>query len=319
MGVIGELVSGDMVRRELRDMAAAHDESVVKLASESSFGISVRDDFGRIFLVAMLDSSRRRITDIATPMLAPVPAEIYRTLFDHLQRASISAAGVEGKCALIRDSGGELHSVFDMPEELDLDRDFYFHGNYDIALPRKLRSTADFILNGARITAMCKQINIGGDADFSECDFEALPDRATFHRNLVIRRSTIRKLSRGISVGRWLKMGGTKIETVPMSVRIGIGIDAENSSLRIIPPGFSVRGDLILSGTRVRRLSGVNVGGSVFVERIAGIDIGDDCEIGGSIYIDDSGIRLAERHAGRAFVRTPFGYEKMKKNETAEI
>jgi hypothetical protein len=309
--VIGELVSGDMVRRELRDMAAAHGESVVKLASASSFGISVRDGSGRICLVAMLDAGRNLITDVAAPLLSTAPAEVYQALFDHLKMSSLSVVGVEGKCGLVRDTAGELHSIFDMPEELELDERFYLHGAYDIALPRRLRSTADFILIGARITSMCQKIEIGGDADFSECEFETFPDRASFHRNLVVRGSTMRKLPRGISVGRWLKMSETKIEAVPVSARIGLGIDAENSTLRIIPPGFTVAGDLLLSGTRTRRLSGVSAGGNLFVERIANIEIGEDCEIGGNIYTDDADIRLSARHEGKAYLRVPFGYERM--------
>jgi hypothetical protein len=308
--VIGELVSGNMVRRELRDMAEAHGESIVRLSTDSSFGISVRDGAGRICLVALLDHGRKRITDIAVPPSTLVPMEVYRELFDHVERASLSIAGVEGKCAVVRDAAGDLHSIFDMPEELDLDAGFYFHGTYDIALPRSLRSTSDFILIGARITSMCQKIEIGGDADFSECDFETFPDNSVFQRNLVVRRSTMRKLPRGISVGRWLKMGGTEIEAVPASARIGIGIDAEDSSLRIIPPGFSVTGDLLLSGTRAKRLSGLKVGGSVFIERIAGVEIHDDCEIDGNIYTDDPDIRLSGRHSEKVFVRSPFGYER---------
>lgn len=308
--MIGELVSGDMVRRALRHMAEAHGDSVVRFSSDSCFGISIRDGSDRICLVALLDSSRRRVTDIAVPTSILVPREIYRELLEHVQRKSLSIIGVEWKCAIVRDAAGHLHSIFEMPEELELDAGFYFHGAYDIALPRRLRSTSDFILIGARITSMCQKIEIGGDADFSECEFETLPDRSVFHRNLVIRRSTMKKLPRGITVGRWLKMGDTGIETVPVSARIGIGVDAENSRLRIIPPGFTVTGDLLLSGTKVRRLSGVQVGGNVFIERIACIEIGEDCLIAGNVYTDDAGIRVPDRISNRVFVRNPFGYER---------
>lgn len=291
-------------------MAEAHDQSVVRLSTDSSFGISVRDASGRICLVAMLDAARRRITEVTVPPSGIVPSEVYRELFDHVQRVNISVAGVEGKCAVVRDSEGTLHSIFDMPEELELDAGFYFHGGYDIALPRRLRTSYDFILIGARIRSMCETIDIGGDADFSECEFETFPERSMFHRNLVVRRSTIKKLPRGITVGRWLKMGGTEIETVPVCARIGAGIDAENSSLMIIPPGFAATGDLMLSGTRVRRLSGVHIGGSVFIERVAGIEVGDDCEIAGNIYTDDAGISLPGRLSNKVFIRKPFGYER---------
>ncbi len=298
-------------------MAEAHGDSVVRFSSGSCFGISIRDGSDRICLVALLDSSRRRVTDIAVPTSILVPREIYRELLEHVQRKSLSIIGVEGKCAVVRDAAGHLHSIFEMPEELELDAGFYFHGAYDIALPRRLRSTEDFVLIGARITSMCQKIEIGGDADFSECEFETLPDKSVFHRNLVIRRSTMKKLPRGISVGRWLKMGGTGIETVPVSARIGIGVDAENSRLRIIPPGFTVTGDLLLSGTKIRRLSGVQIGGSVFIERIAGIEIGEDCLIAGNVYTDDAGISVPDRISNRVFVRNPFGYERRSAVATA--
>lgn len=316
--MIGELVSEDMVRRELRYMAEAHDQGVVvRMSTNSSFGISVRDASDRTCLVAMLDGGRRRITEVAVQPLGIVPPEVYRELFDHVRQADISIAGVEGKCAVVRDAAGTPHSIFDMPEELELDAGFYFHGGYDIALPRRLRTSSDFILIGARITSMCETIEIGGDADFSECEFETFPERTVFHRNLVVSKSTIKKLPRGIVVGRWLKMAGTEIETVPASARIGVGIDAENSRLRIIPPGFAATGDLLISGTRIRRLSGVQIGGNMFIERMAGIEVGDDCEIAGNIYTDDAEISLPARFSQKVFIRNAFGYERRKAQATA--
>ena len=308
--MIGELVSGEMIRRELKYMAEAHGGSVERLAPNSSFGISIRDGSGGICLVALLDSDRKRLTDIAVPPSVVVRQEVYRELFEYVREKSLSIEGVEGKCAIVRDAAGDIHSVFDLPAELEMDCSFNFHGAYDIALPRILRSTADFIMIGARITSMCQMIEIGGDADFSECDFETFPDNSVFHRNLVVRSSTIRRLPREISVGRWLKMGDTGIDALPVSARIGTGIDAENSSLRIIPPGFTLTGDLLLSGTRVRRLSGVHVGGSVFVERVGGIEIGDDCLIAGNVYTDEAGLSVPSRISNRVFVRNPFGYER---------
>lgn len=316
--MIGELVSEDMIRRELRNMAEAHERGVVvRLSTNSSFGISVRDASDITCLVAMLDGGRRRITEVVSQPSGLVPSEAYLELFDHVRQADISIAGVEIKCAAVRDAEGTQHSIFDMPEELELDTGFYFHGGYDIALPRSLKTTADFILTGARIASMCETIEIGGDAEFSECEFDTFPEKTVFHRNLVVSKSTIKKLPRGITVGRWLKMAETEIETLPVSARIGAGIDAENSSLRIIPPGFATTGDLVLSGTRVRRLSGVRVGGSVFIERVADIEVVDDCEIAGNIYTDDAGISLPSRLSDKVFIRKPFGYERRNAQTTA--
>jgi hypothetical protein len=308
--LISELVSVDMIRRELRDMAEAHGETVVRLASDSSYALSVRDDSERICLVAPLDSSRRKIVDVVTPVSAQVPSACLVELAEQVRLHDLSVAGFEAKCGLIQDSSGKIHSVFALPDELELDTKFYFNGSYDIVLPRRLVSTSDFVLIGARILSMCEAIEIGGDADFSECDFESFPDGAKFHRNLVVSRATMRRLPRGITVGRWLKMVASEVDTIPVSARIGHGIDAENSSLRIIPPGVEIPGDLKLSGTKAKRLSGLKIGGSLYVERVPGMEISDDCVIDGNIYTDEASMPKGEAHSRKTYLRVPFGYEK---------
>jgi hypothetical protein len=312
--MICELVSGDMIRRAVRDMAEAHGDSVIRLVSSTSFAISIQDQSQKPWLIALLDTNRQRVIEVVATTMSHVPIEVYQEAFQYIVENQILIDGFENKLGVVRDANNEIHSMFAMPGELELHAPFYLYGPYDIALPRQLHTSSDFILNGARITSMSKKIRIGGDADFSECEFEALPDGAEFQRNLVLRFSSIKKLPRSLSVGRWLKISGTPIETIPSSARIGIGIDAENSVLRIIPPGFSTAGDLKLSGSKVRKLAGIKIGGSVFVERIKDVVISEDCEIGRFIHTDSPELRVPDRLRDYVFQRQSFGYVRMRRS-----
>jgi len=310
--VISHLVSGDMVRRELRDLNAFHGRTVARLMQgpEAAAGFSVRDRDGVVHLVALLDHNRKRITDVMRPIEETVPSSAYLELAHHVIETGLSVDGIENLCGLVRDSEGQLHSLFELPQDLDLSSPVVFHGPYAISLPRMLRSTSDFILMGMKFLAMPEHLEIRGNADFTECEFDGIPDRSTFHEDLSITSSTIQRLPRGLFVGRWLKMRGTSIDTLPGSIRVGVGIDAEDSGLRIVPPGFELAGDLRISGSSVRRLVGVRIGGSLYIERMVSPELADDCEIGGNIYADTFPCSLSGHLAGKTFVRTQFGYER---------
>ncbi|NTF17832.1 hypothetical protein G6L37_05415 [Agrobacterium rubi] len=311
--MINQLVSGDMVRRELRDLSEPHGSDVVRLGAGAQSGFSVRDGDGHIFVVAMTDIQRKRVVDVAFAEGDAPPAWVLLELAHHVIDQQIDVAGFEGRCGLVMDERGYLHSVLDLPDELTLSSPLHFGGPYELRLPLRLVSTRDFVLIGAAITRTPDFMEIEGDTDLSECAFgsNSLPEGAVFRRNLVLSKSSCDNLPRRLSVGRWLKMKSTEIEVIPSSARIGGGIDAGNSELRVVPPGFDVMGDLILSGSRVRRLSGVTIRGDLFVERMPGLDIREDCEVDGKIFTDDLDmIAVSPRHASKVFVRNPFGYER---------
>lgn len=298
------------MRRELRDMASAHGGNVVRLGADAQAGFSLRDSAGLPCLVAITDTHRKRIVDVAVPGTVAVPAAMFIELAEYIREAGIAVDGNESRCGLVRDVEGNLHSLFDLPERLELARPVHFHGDYEIRLPLILRSSSDFVLIGAEITRSPDVVEIDGDADFSECRNGCLPEGSAFGRNLVLSRSTFPAIPRRISVGRWLRISGTPIEVIPSSARIG-GLDAVDSALRVIPPGMEIPGDVILSGSQVRRISGMRIGGSLYAERLPSFEVTEDCEIGGHVYADRNGsMSLPIGNRSRLFHRSPFGYER---------
>jgi hypothetical protein len=167
---------------------------------------------------------------------------------------------------------GDVHAIglniTEISPEFKFGGGLHFDGSSVGDLPTGLHIHGDLVLKQCRNVVLPKGLVIDGDLDLTQAEVDELPADIVIRGNLHATDSTLRRLPPGISVGRAVFLGGTKL-------------------LEEIPPDFTAGGNLMLRDSSVRLVGdGVTIGGMVSINAdiAAELDVDISAEFAGGLY-----------------------------------
>jgi hypothetical protein len=115
-------------------------------------------------------------------------------------------------------------------------------------------------------------LTVGGWLDLDSTPVETLPDNLTVGGRLGLSGAQIKTLPDNLTVGGNLYLYGTQIKTLPDNLTVGGWLDLSGTQIKTLPDNLTVGGWLDLSGTQIKTLP-------------------DNLTVGGSLYLRGTQIK----------------------------
>lgn len=184
-----------------------------------------------------------------------------------------------------------------LPENMELAA-LYLFGSDIEAVPEKSTCFSTLVLiECARIRhlpARCKAIS--KDFTIEDClNLSSIPNLDVVHGDFNMRNTQVTSLPGHLKVGGSLWIYNTPIETLPAHIRVGKDISLSGcKSLKSLPDGLMVNGDLDISETSIRELpKGLIVKGDLVLTDTAVSSLPEDLIVGGSVVAAENALQGA--------------------------
>lgn len=166
---------------------------------------------------------------------APPTAKYLPYLGTFLRSKALQIAVPAYCCGLCQDTKGIIHSIFDLPDGLE------------VTGPLDLRSTP--------ITQLPEGLHVGGPLHLYDTPITQLPDGLHVGGSLYLRGTSITQLPDGLQVGGDLDLFGTPIKQLPKGLTVGGDLNLTATQVSEIPSDAIVNGNVIGLRTHAQQVA----------------------------------------------------------------
>ena len=141
-----------------------------------------------------------------------------------------------------------------LPDNLTVLEDVYARGLRIAEIPAKLTVGGSLYLGQTDISHLPGDMKVGDDLDISCTNVARLPARFKVNGFLNLRATSITELPEGLVVKGSLYLMGSKIARLPSKMSVGGNLDLSSTEIEEIPENFRIQENLVLSKTEIRKL-----------------------------------------------------------------